>query len=71
MAYQKGDLKFEKDSHDARDDYKVYGTDWKFKDKKIFLLPHSCESWIIGGKEEAEALIADLQELIKKKKLTP
>lgn len=27
-------------------------------------LPHSCNEWIIGGKEEVEALIRDLQAVI-------
>lgn len=34
---------------------------------KIFL-PHSCDEWTIGGIDQAEELIADLKELIKKLK---
>lgn len=31
----------------------------------VVLLPHSCDEWVIGGKEEVEMMIADLQELLK------
>ena len=34
----------------------------------LVYLPHSCEEWIVGSKEEVEMLIADLQELIKVKR---
>ena len=27
-------------------------------------LPHSCDEWVIGGREEVEALIKDLQALL-------
>jgi hypothetical protein len=27
-------------------------------------LPHSCDEWVIGGRAEIEALIADLQEAL-------
>lgn len=28
-------------------------------------LPHSCEEWVIGGKEEVELMIQDLQNILK------
>lgn len=28
-------------------------------------LPHSCDEWVIGGREQIEILIADLQEALK------
>ncbi len=28
-------------------------------------LPHSCQEWVIGGKEEIIAMIEDLTELLK------
>ena len=27
-------------------------------------LPHSCDSWVIGGREQVQQLIADLQALL-------
>lgn len=48
MAYKKGEVK--------------YGQTWN--SDKDFYLPHSCDEWIIGTKENAEQLIQDLQELI-------
>jgi hypothetical protein len=29
-------------------------------------LPHSCDAWIIGGREQILAMIHDLQEALKK-----
>ena len=31
----------------------------------LIYLPHSCDEWVIGTKEDAEQLIADLQQAIK------
>ena len=28
-------------------------------------LPHSCDEWIIGGREQVEMLIADLQAILE------
>ena len=28
-------------------------------------LPHSCNQWVIGGKQEVESLILDLQQALK------
>lgn len=36
------------------------------KDRNVAYLPHSCDEWVIGGKEEVEAMIADLQEILEK-----
>lgn len=33
-------------------------------DKKECKLPHSCDDWMIGDKEDARALIADLQAFV-------
>jgi hypothetical protein len=30
----------------------------------VVYLPHSCDEWIIGGKEQVKALIADLQAIV-------
>ena len=30
----------------------------------VVQLPHSCDSWVIGGVEEIRALISDLEELL-------
>jgi|SRR6267143_1321135 len=46
---------------------------YEISDKQIFFLPHQCDEWAIGGIEEAEAFIIDLQEIldrVKSKKLT-
>jgi hypothetical protein len=29
-------------------------------------LPHSCDAWVIGGKEQIKALIGELQEILTK-----
>ena len=42
-------------------------TNWDTKEK-IIMLPHSCDEWWIGGKEDAQLLIEDLQNLIKQLK---
>lgn len=55
MAYKKGQVEY--------GDIWVYGEDVT---PQGFMLPHSCNDWEIGGRKEAEDLIADLQELIKK-----
>jgi hypothetical protein len=34
-------------------------------DTPLAYLPHSCDEWVIGGKEEIQALIDDLTEVIK------
>lgn len=80
MAYGKGDLKLvlgachgqiSKDSDvwcehepecpdvpmDARGDYE--------KVVPVAFLPHSCDSWVIGGPPEIRALISDLSEALK------
>lgn len=61
MAYHKGDISIEKTWCDANEDG---GYDWPDK-RTVILLPHSCEDWVIGGVEEAQQMIADLQEAIK------
>ena len=47
--YQKNDIKISDSGfiYDTRNDYKDVPL-------KTLYLPHSCDEWIIGGKEEAE-----------------
>ncbi len=35
-------------------------------DTPVAYLPHSCDEWVIGGREQIEALIADLQKVLDK-----
>lgn len=67
MSYRKGDLEIDVPDYDARDD-NGYDSSYKFNDVKVAMLPHSCDSWIIGREEEIDALIEDLKEA--KQKLT-
>lgn len=62
--YHKGDIHIDKPYIDARED-NGYDDTYKYRDKKAIMLPHSCDEWIIGTKEEAEQMIADLQEALK------
>ena len=39
--------------------------DYDFDGEPMIVLPHSCDEWVIGGSEQAQQLIEDLQELIK------
>jgi hypothetical protein len=60
--YQKGDIQIISDGwqRDARTG--------EFEDSTPIggvMLPHSCQEWIIGGREQAEALIADLQGILE------
>jgi hypothetical protein len=64
MAYHKGDVQIDDFDYDARED-DGYDETNRFVGKKVIELPHSCDSWIIGGKEEAKEMIKDLQEIIK------
>lgn len=50
MAYKKGEVQV--------------GAEGAYLRGEIYL-PHSCDEWVIGTKEDAEQLIADLQELLK------
>jgi hypothetical protein len=51
--YEKGMARIEKDY-------------WGGSDSDLIELPHSCDSWVIGGVKEVRTLIADLEELIAK-----
>lgn len=55
MSYQKGEVKFDKiiDSRTEAYDY-VTG----------YYLPHSCNEWVIGTKDDVRQLIEDLQAFI-------
>lgn len=58
MAYKKGEVKFGNVTDTQTEDY---------DDGKWFYLPHSCDAWVIGGKEEVKHLIEDLQALLQDK----
>jgi hypothetical protein len=55
--YKKGDLVYGFHDYDSREDEDCV-------ERKSFILPHSCDEWVIGGKEELEQLIKDAQELL-------
>ncbi len=38
---------------------------FNYDSHKYFYLPHSCDNWVIGGKEQVLLLIKDLQEALK------
>lgn len=58
MSYRRGDVRIEDPAgyggeySDARSDVR--------HERPIAVLPHSCDSWVIGGVEEIDALIEDL-----------
>lgn len=54
--YKRGELQI-RDTYDSRTDDYVDGT--------YACLPHSCGSWVIGGKQEMLLLIADLDQAIE------
>ena len=45
-----------------------YGDDWQENAKSpsvpYIQLPHMCDAWVIGGKEEVRALIRDLESAL-------
>lgn len=58
--YNAGDLHFGKETDTRTDDY----------DRKVgAYLDHSCEFWVIGGRKEMEALIADLRKIMEENNL--
>lgn len=59
MAYKKGNLKYDSNSGKL-----YYDNDGKEIEKNEFYLPHSCDSWVIGGIEEATLLLNELKKLI-------
>ena len=52
MAYTKGEAYIEKDY-------------WAEDGRTSVVLPHSCDEWAIGGREEVRQLIADLEQLLE------
>lgn len=38
---------------------------WLRDGKKVVVLPHQCDAWVIGGREEVEMLVADLVFLLE------
>lgn len=59
MSYTQGDAKYGKLYYDSRNEEHSDGDG-------VVYLPHSCEDWVIGNKEEVETMIKDLQKLLKK-----
>jgi len=55
MVYQKGDLSIG-EPMDSKNN---------FENVHAIYLSHSCDNWVIGGVEEAEQLVSDLQQAIK------
>ena len=70
MSYHKGDIEIDICGYDARED-DGYETTYRFANKQVIELPHSCDQWVIGGVEEAKAMIEDLQAAIKKLEQAP
>ena len=56
--YKKGELMVGECSMDAREE----GGYDREENKILAFLPHSCDEWIIGNKENIEILIEDLKE---------
>lgn len=58
--YHPGDVKVDVNSYDAREDP---GSDYNSAEDPALVayLPHSCDSWIIGGPEQIEQMIRDLK----------
>jgi len=54
--YTKGTLKVASGGNLEDEDF-----DYCFLPKGTVYLPHSCDEWVVGGPDEAKALIADLQ----------
>lgn len=57
------------DEHGDCDDYShahyIYdSTESKRTDLPVAFLPHSCDSWVIGGKKEIQDLIDDLLKIL-------
>lgn len=44
-------------------DYRQSGSEWRLGDR-IYSLPHSCDSWVIGTEAHVRALIQDLTKLL-------
>ena len=55
--YNKGKLSIDNQWNSETADY---------KQEREASLPHSCDQWVIGGKQEIQWLIEDLQEALKK-----
>lgn len=58
MPYEKGQLEFGHVCDTETEDYD--SGEW-------FYLPHSCNEWVIGGREQVEQLIQDIQEKLNSK----
>lgn len=62
--YKKGDIRIEYLTYDSREDDSD-DVSYKYYEKKIISLPHSCNDWVIGGVEEGQIMLNDLQNAIK------
>lgn len=52
--------------HDSREEFFRFDDPKKPPEEKHgAYLPHSCDEWFIGGREEVEALVADLQKALE------
>ena len=51
--------------HDNRTEHSFSPNHFYFKENIVYL-PHSCNEWVIGGAEQIELMITDLQEMLEK-----
>ena len=58
--YKQGDLRTATDRDEIRD----ARSDDKRIPQGMAYLPHSCDEWVIGGRNEVEALIGDLKKAL-------
>ena len=58
MAYRKGYARIDKIYGDSAED------DYSGKERIAAILPHSCDSWVIGGPNEVRQMIDDLQAIL-------
>lgn len=68
--YKKGDVKLtkaaeDKDPYVVQPNFDARTEDYDHVGAGIAFLPHSCQEWVIGGKEQIQDLIEDLQALLK------
>ena len=59
MMYNNGDLKVVRPPETVFDSR----CDWEDR-SSVAYLPHSCDQWIIGGREQIEDMLSDLQDAL-------
>ena len=71
MSYNRHDVKVASvcdhiEDGDDCDCYPVFDakSDSEKAVRDVAYLPHSCDHWVIGGKDEVRQLIADLQDIM-------